>query len=240
MKKNWKRTYIDLYAGAGLSQIKGTSKILFGSPLIALSVDVPFDKYVFCEEDPVKIRDLEIRVTRDFPHANAVFIPGDCNQKVRKIIDAIPSGSLGLCFVDPYDLGIKFETLAMLAQSRRLDFLCLLALHMDAGRNYARYEKQDSQKVDRFLKSRDWRTEWEEAKLTGEKFPSFLAGRFARDLETIGHLPTPLHMMKEMRTTDRNVPLYYLALFSKHKTAFKFWKSVLEYADPNRTLFPLR
>jgi three-Cys-motif partner protein len=246
MKKKWEqRTYIDLYAGAGLSRVKGTGKILLGSPLIALSVDAPFDKYIFCEEDTAKLRDLEIRVRRDFPLANAVYISGDCNKVATNIIAEIPRSSpscrsLGLCFVDPYDLSIKFRTLANLASARRLDFLCLLALHMDAGRNYARYEKEDSQKVDQFLKAGEWRVDWENAKLSGEKFPRFLAVRFARDLETIGHLPTPLHMMKEMRTTDRNVPLYHLALFSKHKTAFKFWTSVLEDADPNRTLFPLR
>jgi three-Cys-motif partner protein len=240
MKKKWQRTYVELYAGAGLSCIKGTSTILLGSPLIALSVDVPFDKYVFCEEDPAKLKALEFRVKRDFPQANVAFIPGDCNKAVAKIIAEIPSGSLGLCFVDPYDLGIKFETLATLAGARKLDFLCLLALHMDAGRNYAHYEKEDSQKVDQFLKTSDWRTEWEKAKVIGEKFPRFLAVRFARDLESIGYQSTPLHLMKEMKTTDGNIPLYHLALFSKHPLAFEFWKDVLKYATPQKTLFDLR
>lgn len=168
MKDKWpQRTYIDLYAGAGLSRIKGSGKILFGSPLIALSVDVPFDKYVFCEEDSMKLKDLEARVRRDFPFANAVFILGDCNQVVAKIKEEIPRGSLCLCFVDPYDIGIKLETLSALSMSNKIDFLCLLALHMDAGRNYAHYEKEDATKVDRFLNSSEWRATWKESKLQG-------------------------------------------------------------------------
>lgn len=241
MKNKWpKRTYIDLYAGAGLSRIKGTGKILLGSPLIALSVDVAFEKYVFCEENSAKLGALEARVKRDFPLANAAFILGDCNKVVERIIAEIPSGSLGLLFRRSLRSRHRVETLRRLAAVRKLDFLCLLALHMDAGRNYAHYEKEDSPKIDRFLNTEAWRAEWEEAKLRGEKFPRFLALAFARDMESSGYLPTPLHFMKEMKTTDRNVPLYHLALFSKHQLAFKFWKDVLKYADHNRMLFDLR
>ncbi len=51
MKYKWnERVYIDLYAGAGCGRIKGTKKVLKGSPLLALTVAHPFDKYIFCEE----------------------------------------------------------------------------------------------------------------------------------------------------------------------------------------------
>ena len=37
MKRKWKkRIYIELYAGAGYSKIRGSSKIIMGSPLRAL------------------------------------------------------------------------------------------------------------------------------------------------------------------------------------------------------------
>jgi len=53
MKNKWgKRVYIDLYAGAGYCRIRGTSTILKGSPILALTVQHPFDKYIFCEKDP--------------------------------------------------------------------------------------------------------------------------------------------------------------------------------------------
>jgi three-Cys-motif partner protein len=51
MKNKWdQRVYIDLYAGAGYSRIRGTKTILQGSPIIALTVPDPFDKYILCEE----------------------------------------------------------------------------------------------------------------------------------------------------------------------------------------------
>src|ERR1035441_6193707 len=46
MKNKWdQRVYLDLYAGAGYSRIQGTSKFLKASPIIALTVTHPFDKY---------------------------------------------------------------------------------------------------------------------------------------------------------------------------------------------------
>jgi len=44
MKDKWdSRTYVELYAGAGHSRIRGTSQRVVGSPLLALSVKDPFD-----------------------------------------------------------------------------------------------------------------------------------------------------------------------------------------------------
>src|ERR1051326_5153063 len=51
MKNKWdQRVCVDLYAGAGHSRILGTSTVFKGSPMIALTVTDPFDKYIFCEE----------------------------------------------------------------------------------------------------------------------------------------------------------------------------------------------
>lgn len=47
MKNKWdQRVYVDLYAGAGHSRIQGTKTVLKGSPIIALTVTNPFDKYI--------------------------------------------------------------------------------------------------------------------------------------------------------------------------------------------------
>jgi hypothetical protein len=78
-------------------------------------------------------------VKRHFPAANVDFVPGDCNEKVGEILSAIPAHSkkhtvLSFCFVDPWDIGIRFSTIERLSQ-RFVDFLVLLALYMDANRN---------------------------------------------------------------------------------------------------------
>src|SRR5450759_229745 len=75
MKNKWdQRVYLDLYAGAGYSRIQGTSKFLKASPMIALTVTHPFDKYIFCEGREDLLDALEARVQRIAPQANVASV----------------------------------------------------------------------------------------------------------------------------------------------------------------------
>src|SRR5277367_670811 len=70
MKNKWdQRVYIDLYAGGGYSRIQGTGRFLKGSPIIALTVTRPFDKYIFCEGREDLLGVLKARVQRIAPQA---------------------------------------------------------------------------------------------------------------------------------------------------------------------------
>lgn len=241
MKMKWeKRIYVDLYAGSGHGKLENSGRIVRGSPLIALTVRDPFDKYIFCEEDHEKLKALEARARKIAPTADIVFISGDCNAKMDEILREIPTGSVGhgvlsLCFVDPFNLvGVRFETLKRLA-SRYVDFLCLLALHMDANRNYARYIEDDAEQVDQFLGLSDWREKWHVAKWDGLKFPKFLAQEFSERMASIEYLPE--YAMKEVRSDEKNLPLYHLALFSRSRLAFQYWDQVLKYSTDTPWLF---
>src|SRR5262249_42966413 len=136
MKNKWdQRIYIDLYAGAGYSRVQGTSRFLKGSPAIALTVTDPFDKYIFCEEREDRLTALKTRAQRIAPHADVAYIPGKCDIEIDKICNEIPRGSasnkvLNLCLVDPFDFGLKFETLRRLS-AFYIDFVVLLAIGMD-------------------------------------------------------------------------------------------------------------
>ncbi len=234
MRGKWKGlVYVDLYAGAGQSRVKGTGEILLGSPLIALSLDVQFDQYIFCEQDLTKLEALKARVARLFPTANVTFIHGDCNVQIDNILKRIQRNTLGLCFIDPYDLGIQFETIRKLADYR-LDLLCLLALHMDANRAYSRYIKASSTKVDLFVGTADWRSEWDAIVKAKKDFAIFLAVYFAKRMESLGFKETPTHTMHLVRTDDTNVPKYHLALFSRDSLAYKFWEDVRKYSTDQR------
>jgi three-Cys-motif partner protein len=235
MKNKWdRRVYVDLYAGAGYSRIRATAKIIPGSPIRALMLQNPFDKYVFCERVNNNLEALKVRVKRTAERANVVFVSGDCNSRIDDILAEIPRGSrdettLSLCFADPFDIGLKFETIRKFADARFVDFLILLALYMDANRNYERYVSEDAVKIDEFLGSTTWRDRWADAQRKAIGFPQFLATEFSASMQSLGYLETPLHRMKRVRSDDRNLPLYYIALFSRKELAFKFWDEVLKY-----------
>ena len=131
MKNKWdQRVYLDLYAGAGCSRIQGTSKFLKASPIIALTVAHPFDKYIFCEEREDLLDALKARVKRIGPQANVAYIPGNCDSEIEKIYKQIPKGSstnkvLSLCLVDPFTSGSSSRPCAGFPQSSWILSSCL-------------------------------------------------------------------------------------------------------------------
>jgi len=242
MKNKWPtRVYIDLYSGPGFVRVGGTNRIMAGSPLLALGVPNPFDKYVFCESDPTLLSALEKRVSRLFPEADALFVLGDCNERIEEVCAKIPApskdhGVLSFCFVDPYDISIRFSTVRRLS-SYYMDFLFLLAVHMDANRNLAHYLNPGNSKIEEFLGLPGWREKWRIVEGEGTSFPRYLAEEYARQMETMGYLPAPWDKMKQVRSGEKNLPLYRLASFSRHQLAYEFWDEVLRYSSNQRTLF---
>lgn len=242
MKNKWdQRVYVDLYAGGGYSRIQGTSRFLKGSPIIALTVTHPFDKYIFCEGREDLLGALKARVQRIAPKANVAYVPGNCDAEIETICKEIPKHSssnkvLSLCLVDPFDFGLKFETLRRLS-TLFMDFVVLLAIGMDANRNYEHYVEGDSTKIDEALGNTEWRGRWKAVGIRRRDFRPFLADEFCRSMESLGYLKKPLDRMKLVRSTEKNLPLYHLALFSRSETAFKFWGDVLRYSTDQKNLW---
>jgi three-Cys-motif partner protein len=234
MKNKWHRVYIDLYSGGGYAQVRGTDIWLKGSPILAIDVPDAFDRYIFCEDDEDLMHALQRRCQRIAPNADVRYVPGCCDIEIEKICEAIPISSgnnrvLSLCLVDPFDFGFKFATIRRLSQGRRVDFLVLLAVWMDANRAYDHYVDGTNPKLDEALGNTKWRERWKAHPRVRDEFLSFLAEEFALSMTSLGYLKIGPSEMKPIRS-DNNVPLYYLALFSKHDRAYKFWDDVLKYS----------
>jgi three-Cys-motif partner protein len=96
MKGKWDQlVYIDLFAGAGYATIQETGKTYMSSSLIAMSIPIPFTKYILCEADPIRFSALSKRVKAHFSHLDVTLLNGDSNQIVDKISKAIPVYSKG-------------------------------------------------------------------------------------------------------------------------------------------------
>jgi three-Cys-motif partner protein len=234
MKNKWEaRVYIDLYSGPGIVRLRDTGKLLWGSPLLALQVKDPFDKYIFCENKPEYLDALRTRAQRISPKANISFIAGDCNEVVEAICAQIPMYKkdyrvLSFCFVDPYDLSIRFSTIRRISEGF-VDFLVLLALQMDASRNESNYMNPNNRKLDNFLGQSDWRRRRSER--TGSiNFARFVAEEYAKGMEGLEYRPVPFDKMKQIRSDVKNLPLYRLALFSRSSLADQYWDQVLKYS----------
>lgn len=235
MKYKWScRTYIDLFAGAGRTRIRGTNKILAGSPLLALNVADPYDMYIFCEKDEKRLDDLRARVEKSYSNTDVKFVHGDSNEKIDEICGAIPKmrAVLSFCFMDPYNIGIHFETVRRLSHSRPIDFLILLAIGVDAHRN-----KRDHRRIARCLGDDNWKEEWEDAERGGERFPNYFVNKYTSQMMTLGYLDTSRQTMHLVRSDKNNLPLYHLAFFSKHPLGYTFWEQARKYGLGQQSLF---
>lgn len=230
MQYKWNQlVYIDLFAGAGYAKIKETGKIYRNSALLAMSVPVPFTKYILCEQDEARFAALEARVKRDFSHLNCELIKGDSNQNVKKVISAIPKFSKGntllpFSFVDPYSLNLNFSTIKSLGNGL-MDFLILQALHMDANRNFDSYIKDENTRISEYLGISNWRELFDKDGVNYKKdFVKFLAEQYQNQMHDLGYQKTK--HMHQIRSNEKNLPLYYLAFFSKNPRGVDFFKKV--------------
>lgn len=237
MKAKWDlRVYVDLFAGSGRARIRETGEVVPGSPLLALRIPDRFDRYVFCDASAENIAALRERVSATAPDVDVVFVPGEVNAAVSEIGSHIPQSRKGrsvlsFCFVDPFSVNIRFETIRALSSKRPMDFLILLALGMDANRNLAAYLRAESTRIADFLGNPQWREEWKlESATRRVNFMLFLAEQYAHSMARIGYLPTTPDKMYHVRSTLKNLPLYYLAFFSKHELGYKLWEQVRKYS----------
>ena len=245
-KERWeKRNYLDLFAGAGRVRIENTDRIHRGSPLIGLSVRDPFDHHIFCEAEPERMQLLKTRVARDYPAASVDYVPGDVNENVLEVLRKIPQHGpgvkvLSLCVVDPYRLShLRFETIRRLSE-RLMDFFVLIPSAMDANRNRRRYLEEDEPALDLFFGATDWREAWEKWKKTHPAelgFDAFVTAEFGRQMSKLGYKDLGLEAAVLNRSTEKNLPLYDLVVFSRNPLGDKLWKEAMKYSSPQKKLF---
>jgi three-Cys-motif partner protein len=235
MRGKWQlRNYIDLLAGPGKNQVETTGDIFLGSPLLALTTAVPFTGYYLVEYDAKNAAALRTRVLA-LPHQESIAVlEGDCNQLVKRIIDAIrpdDSRSLNLAFLDPEGMELEWGTVARLASLRRCD---LIINYPQGGLN--RVLKQASSNtsqtsVDEFFGDRGWRRAFEESQEHGDPTPHLrLIDYYCARLKSLGYgyvrRDDEVGDEPLMRNAKRRAPLYRLLFASKHPLGHNFWHSI--------------
>jgi len=245
MKRKWQcRVYIDLFACAGKSRLRESNKIVPGSPLLALSVDDPFDKYVFCEGNPDHMTALKERIKKYFPDRDCSFIEGDTNQCLDRLFSVAPQFSrafrgLAFCFVDPYRKAeLAFSTLKEIAERLYVDFLVLIPSYMDIGRNEKHYTRDDNKSLDRFLGTDSWRAAWANRKRRSQNFGVFITDVFCQQMKTLRYRyenPDDLELIR--METGQHLPLYHLGFFSRSKLGLHFWRETKRNTTDQLTLW---
>ena len=185
---------------------------------------------------------LRERVQRDYADADVQFLPGDSNLIVDQILSKIPKHCknfkvLCFCFADPYKLkSLHFSTIERLSK-RFMDFLILIPTGMDAKRNLSpHYLKPTNETIDKFLGTPERRKEWQKIALK-QSFDVYLTNRYGQNMMALGYHYRGIDSRQLIRSTMKNLPLYRLAFFSRHKLGERFWREAKAYSDPQINMF---
>jgi three-Cys-motif partner protein len=220
MKSKWSLHFVDLFAGAGIEQSKGSETLHWGSPMLAAQARYPFDGLHFCELDKDKCDALRTRVNRYRPDAQ--ILNGDANEQVENIAKVIPPRrALSLAFFDPYGLQLDFRTLETVA-NLKADLIIFFPDRLDILRNWRQYyyDNPDS-KLDRYLGAdSNWRA----------VLDSTPASRRTEALKALyrDRLKERLHysIVEHERIPTGGRPLYYLVFCSRSDLGEKFWREI--------------
>ncbi len=231
MKGKWAiRTYIDLFAGPGKCLVETTKKEINGSPLLALSCEVPFTHYFFNDIQSGVIKSLKIR-TASCGFANLDYFSKDCNLVVDELLKKLPSNSLDFCFIDPCNWEINFNSIRKLVEKRRMD----LAITFHIG-SIKRVADNPPQELMDFFPDSSWQQEYEKAGEEGRLSGRVLLDAYEHGLSNLGYEEIKDYVLMANRT---NVPLYNLIFASKHERGAQFWDKIADRSEAGQLRMPL-
>jgi three-Cys-motif partner protein len=215
MARKWfEVNYVELYCGPGILLDRETGEELPGSPLEALAIDNPFERYVFCDGDPECAHSVRQRI--DVPAGSTAHVfTGDANdhEHLEKVALVLDPKALVILYLDPAKPNLDFSTIEFFASRfEHLDIIINLPF-MNIWRSLS---VGSTEWPARFLNHPD------PMKLL--RLDEFSASRAIRDhflgqLETLG---LNCHEREPVKTSK--APLYDIILASREETARALWK----------------
>ncbi|CAJ2376305.1 MAG: conserved hypothetical protein [Arenicellales bacterium IbO2] len=244
-RRNFKFHYIDAFSGAGLHISKETGKIVDGSPLRVLKMDISFDSYHFVDLDKDKTGFLRDYCEENHPDRNVKVKQGDCNEVVDRIVSGMSFDNFDriLCLLDPYGLHLDWKVIEMMGKKGIVDLILNFPI-MDMNRNAIWHDREKvsesgKTRMTRFWGDDSWRDDaysrarqqelFGEAPLKKQSNEAIVRAFQARlrNVAEFKHVPRPVPMKNSKGPT-----VYYLFFASQNATAEKIAKSILKkYAE---------
>ena len=227
----FKTYYVDAFAGTGEIQLSDkirddaywfgeiaetaaddASHFIQGSTEIALSVELPFDGYLFVEKDKKKFSELKERFQAHPEFSKIEFQCGDANDHVIQFCKTMRTGDRAVVFLDPFGSQVNWETLAALAETKAVDVWYLFPAGLSVFRqvsNRGTVDKTHSPSLDRIFGTPDWRS----AFIKQKSNPTLFDYEATVDVKTVTPESAADFMIERLRTVfkggvaDFKIPL---------------------------------
>lgn len=182
-ERPFQRWYVDAFAGSGERVDSETRGGFFdgggptrtepvtreGSARRALSVTPPFHHLVFIESDAGRYGSL-CGLKAQHPKRDIRCIQGDANTELRRMFTSPPwsqqmggkGGNRAVVFLDPYGMGVRWETLQLLAETGSVDVWYLFPLHAavrQLARDYSAVDDSKRRSLNEVFGTEDWESE---------------------------------------------------------------------------------
>jgi three-Cys-motif partner protein len=222
MKRKWfEVAYLELFSGPGYLFDEVKEEELPGSPLQALQIASPFDRYVFSDSSDVCVQALRTRIAAlrekspGTPQADA--LTGDANDQehLEQVCSLIDPRSLVIAYLDPAKPNLDFSTVRFLAE--RFAFLDVIinlpfsGIHrsISAGGVDAPSRMLNHPRPKELLRPDEGGT------------AHAIREHYDGQLSELGLIHIDHRCVK---TTTTNSPLYDIVLASRKKTAVELWQ----------------
>lgn len=200
--------YVDAFAGSGERHAKVSTGGLFeqepiaeeelvldGSARKALQIEPPFTHYWFAETHRGRQRALAA-LRDEYSHDIRIY-PSDANEGLRKLFSGAPWASheagwkqRAVVFLDPYGMSVGFETLQMLAETKRVDVWYLFpraAVIQQLANDIRGVDSDKRASLARIFGCDDWEERFYEARpATRDMFGEIIAGTKGRVVDGAG------------------------------------------------------
>jgi three-Cys-motif partner protein len=224
-----KKYYVDSFSGAGVHISKTTRQMIDGSPVRALRIKPPFDRYFFIDLNEAKtdyLRDL--CGERSDIHIET----GDASSYlINSLLPTIDYARFNraLCLFDPYGLHFEWEAIQMAGKSGAIDmFLNFPVMDMNRNaiwRNPKAVPQDGIDRMNRFWGDESWRTAAYAEHVQGDFFGTpivkqgneTIVAAFRERLHKVAgfqFVPAPLPMRN-----STNAVVYYLFFASQKPVA---------------------
>jgi three-Cys-motif partner protein len=224
------RVFIDPFCGSGRIQVRGEAGTRDGGALVAwrqaLLNRAPFSRMLVGDLLPARSAACAARLAA--LQAPVERFTGPAVDTVRKMVARVPSGSLTLAYLDPYNLeALSFEIIRTLSTLRKVDLLVHFS-RMDLHRNV---DMELDAKRARFDEAApDWREHL--ARVAKPQLPGAFFEYWQSKVRGLGF---SVSAEMPLVTADNGAPLYRLVFFSRHELPNRIWGDVAR--GPNRELF---
>ena len=162
--------YIDGFCGPGKHISKNGTHFVSGSPVIALEIVPPFQRFYFIDMDPRKLDYLKQQIG---DRNDVYYFRGDCNAILLKEVFPVikyENYMRALCLLDPYGLHLDWQVIQSAGSSGVIEiFLNFPVADMNRNVFWNRPEKvskNNIERMNRFWGSESWR-KFADAKLKG-------------------------------------------------------------------------